>query len=566
MVYFLFTGKRLIFVLDNQTMKIRKKLYNLLSISVLFLTCSFASFGQSVSFIDGLQRLQKFDYDGAKALFLQEISLNPNNDAAYYYLASIASGESNAELAEEYLKKALELSPDNFWYKYNLAIIYGGTDRMELSAGLMEELIEEYPKKSSLYFDVINSYIILNDTDKAIATLDKIEANIGKNEMIALSRLDLMTKSPNADVDSAFRYLENYYQECRTPRIASTLGDYYVRTYRDSLAVKRYDEAIEMDANFTPAYYGKATINQMLRQYDSYFENISHFIKDASFNPIIKAEYVSSLLENAQFVQTFAKDFDDIMTGLHEAHPQDTTINALLSSYYYGTNRPYLSVELLKQNIELYPDSFGHTFQYLILLYYLNSWDCLIEESSVALQKFPGSRDILQLRAIAFSNKKNLDAAISDFQSILDQKPRDTAVLMSVYTSLASLYQDKGESRSAYKLFDKALKINPGSIIVLNNYAYYLAEEGKNLKKAKQMSQKAIEAEPNNPTYLDTYAWILHLLGQNVEAKAIFKHAMLYGGKEDAVILGHYADVLDALGEKDLAKIYHNQVKAMSIE
>ena len=93
---------------------------------------------------------------------------------------------------------------------------------------------------------------------------------------------------------------------------------------------------------------------------------------------------------------------------------------------------------------------------------------------------------------------------------------------------------------------------------MLNNYAYYLSLEGKNLKKARDMSSKTITSEPDNPTYLDTYAWILHLMGLDIEAKSYFKHAMLYGGKESKTILEHYAIVLEALGEKDLSVYYKN--------
>ena len=101
---------------------------------------------------------------------------------------------------------------------------------------------------------------------------------------------------------------------------------------------------------------------------------------------------------------------------------------------------------------------------------------------------------------------------------------------------------------------------------MLNNYAYYLSEEGKRLKKALAMSKKTVEAEPDNATYLDTYGWILHLLGKDKDAKPVFKHAMLYGGKDSAVQLDHYAEVLYALGEYDLAQVYWSQAKAKNTE
>ena len=93
---------------------------------------------------------------------------------------------------------------------------------------------------------------------------------------------------------------------------------------------------------------------------------------------------------------------------------------------------------------------------------------------------------------------------------------------------------------------------------MLNNYAYYLSEEGRSLRKALKMSRRTIELEPDNPTFLDTCGWILHLLGRSEEAKPLFKHAMIYGGKDSAVVLEHYSEVLGALGETELSKYYHS--------
>ena len=137
---------------------------------------------------------------------------------------------------------------------------------------------------------------------------------------------------------------------------------------------------------------------------------------------------------------------------------------------------------------------------------------------------------------------------------------------MRAWSTKGDVYYRLGESSKAYKAYDKALKINPDYVYVLNNYAYYLSEEGKNLNKAYQMSKRTVEAEPDNATYLDTFAWILYLQGKALEAKPFFKKAMLYGGKESAVIMDHYAEVLYALKEYDLAFVYWNLAKAKNVD
>ena len=53
--------------------------------------------------------------------------------------------------------------------------------------------------------------------------------------------------------------------------------------------------------------------------------------------------------------------------------------------------------------------------------------------------------------------------------------------------------------------------------MVLNNYAYFLSLEGRELEKALTMSSRAIALTDNNPTYLDTHAWVLFKLGRTAE-------------------------------------------------
>ena len=161
---------------------------------------------------------------------------------------------------------------------------------------------------------------------------------------------------------------------------------------------------------------------------------------------------------------------------------------------------------------------------------------------------------------------KDYDAVIRNCRYLIAREPKNDELVKSCWSQIGDMHHLLGDSKSAYKAYDKALKIDASYAPVLNNYAYYLSEEGKQLKKALAMSKKTVEAEPDNATYLDTYAWILHLLGKDQDAKPYFKHAMLYGGKDSAVIMDHYAEVLYALGEYDLAQVYWSQAKDKNTE
>ncbi|MBO7305386.1 MAG: hypothetical protein J6U47_01515 [Bacteroidales bacterium] len=183
-------------------------------------------------------------------------------------------------------------------------------------------------------------------------------------------------------------------------------------------------------------------------------------------------------------------------------------------------------------------------------------------------EKYPNNTDLLQLDAIAKWKMEEYQLAIDSYKKLetVALEKRDTALLAQTYASSGDIYYKIKDYKKCSAEYKKALKYKPEDPTLLNNYAYYLSMEGKNLKLAYQMSQKSIQAEPDNPTYLDTFGWILHLMGKPLEAKAQFKHAMLFGGKDNATILDHYAEVLYALKEYDLAFIYWEKADSLEPE
>ena len=211
-----------------------------------------------------------------------------------------------------------------------------------------------------------------------------------------------------------------------------------------------------------------------------------------------------------------------------------------------------------------HPESPTIQSHYLSFIYFTEDWEKLATEAAKALEKEPENKDYIQLLGISQFQTKRQQQAIETYTRLekVALKQKDTNNLLAAYSVIGDLSHELGDSKQAYAYYKKALKINPGYNPVLNNYAYFLALENKNLKQAYQMSLKTIESEPDNPTYRDTFAWILFLMEKPVEAKTHLKHAMMYGGKESAAILDHYAEVLYALKEYDLAFIYWDQADA----
>jgi tetratricopeptide (TPR) repeat protein len=99
----------------------------------------------------------------------------------------------------------------------------------------------------------------------------------------------------------------------------------------------------------------------------------------------------------------------------------------------------------------------------------------------------------------------------------------------------------------------------------MNNYAYFLSEEKKDLRKAERMSGKTVELEPNNSTYLDTYAWILYQQGNYTLAKLYIEKAVSNMKEDEAsdVIYDHAGDIYASLN--DIKKALEMWQKALEV-
>lgn len=67
----------------------------------------------------------------------------------------------------------------------------------------------------------------------------------------------------------------------------------------------------------------------------------------------------------------------------------------------------------------------------------------------------------------------------------------------------------------AFGIYEEALKMDSSDLTLLNNYAYYLAEQNINLREAEEMAKTVISKESTNNTFMDTYAWVLYKRGNH---------------------------------------------------
>ena len=510
------------------------------------------------SIVTAVSLYNERDFQGAKKILDGILSENDSDDAAWYWSALVSLGLNDVQKAEECFRAACELDEGNFWYRYRLAGLYRATGRQELTVDMYEKLLDDFPKKNELYYDLVDLYAAQGETDKALETLSEIETVFGMTESIAVFRFNLLQQAGRQE--EAMASLEDYNSQYSSPYVLTTLGDFQMTMYNDSTALAYYDEALDISPDYAPALLGKAETLRITRKYDEYFNVLDRFVASED-NPVAgKSDYLMAVVQRTdpKFLHSFMPQMDTVVTTMLDRHPDDSTVLRLAGVYYWSTDRKELSKKNFGKNAEMYPKSLAASADFVEFLMYAEDWKTLSEEGRKAFERFPHETSFLEMASVGDYSLKDYDKVLELCEKVLEVAPDDSSKTLRAWSTIGDIWHQKGDPKKSYKAYDKALKINPDYIYVLNNYAYYLSQEGKKLSKAYSMSKKTVEAEPDNATYLDTFGWILYLQGKALEAKPFFKHAMLYGGKESPVIMDHYAEVLYALKEYDLALLYWN--------
>ena len=220
-----------------------------------------------------------------------------------------------------------------------------------------------------------------------------------------------------------------------------------------------------------------------------------------------------------------------------------------LDSAYYESDDPAAVIELLMNTTR---DMIEQAETQLDRIRCRSLLDLVMNFCDVAVNHDPSLMQAYSQKSVAyFWMGRNEDALELLGQGLRHVKTdADRAAL---YCLRGDFYHTLGNMERMYADYDSTLIYDPQNISVLNNYAYFLSIEDRDLERALAMSAVTLQMEPLNATYLDTYAWILFRMKRYREALGYLEKALRYLDEENAEIYEHYGDALYMCGEVDKA-------------
>lgn len=518
-------------------------------------------------FLEAARLKAQKKYDAAFDLLQHCLTINPDASSALYELAQYHLFLKQVPQGQAALEKAVANDPDNYWYSQGLANLYQQQDEKEKAVELLEGMSVRFSGKLDPLYALLDIYNREEQYDKVIATLNRIEGKMGKNEQLSMEKFRIYLQMK--DNENAFREIESLVAEYpMDSRYQVVLGDVYMQNGKEEEAYNVYRKVLDAEPDNAMAMYSLASYYEATGQKELYRQQLDTLL----LNRKVPSETKINVMR--QFIVQNEQDGKDstrvigLFDRILEQEPDDAGMPMLYAQYLLSKGMNGKAFPVLRQVLAIEPTNTAARMMLLGEAIRKEDYNDVIGLCEAGVETNPEMLEFYFYLAIAYNQAERTDDVISVCRKALTQTTADSKkeVVSDFYSILGDAYHMKDLHTEAYAAYDSALVYNPSNIGALNNYAYYLSVERRNLDKAEEMSYKTVKAEPGNATYLDTYAWILFEKGNYAEARLYIDDAMKNDGSKSDTIVEHCGDIYYMTGDVDKALEYWKQALKMGSE
>jgi Tfp pilus assembly protein PilF len=322
------------------------------------------------------------------------------------------------------------------------------------------------------------------------------------------------------------------------------LAEIYQGLGENDKAMEVYSKLIERNPENSSVQLSLCDFLLNSKQYEDLFillntislnENISREDKISLFARILESEDVISNKENNLLRSVLV---------LEASYPSDDIIPLLRVDLLIRINRISDAGKRLEEIVRKNPDNY-YAWEKLLLVYLQErDFPMLEKRGEEAAKLFNRSFIAKILYANGAMENMNYKVALEELRKATILASDDKEMNIQILTIKADIYYRMKDFGMAFETFEEAMKISSEDLTIINNYAYYLAEQNIRLKEAEAMAEKVIEKERSNVSFLDTYGWILYKRGKVKAAGKIMEEIISGNEQPGAEIFEHYGYIL----------------------
>lgn len=492
---------------------------------------------------------------GAFELFRHCHELKPDASETNYALGTFYMALQQDSVGIDYLKRAAETDPDNNEFAERLAQTYLYRNDIAAATEVYERLAERHPERTDYLELLMRIYQQQKNFPMLLSTLNRFELQEGKSEEITLEKMRI--HSMLDDDEGAYQELKSLIDAHPFDmNLRVMLGNWFLNTGKKEEALSTFNWILSEEPDNAQAQQALQDYYRSQGDNNKADSVLYYMLVNPRTEPAMRVELIRNWVKSSEESDGDSSRVLQVFNKVLSM-PQKTSEVAEMKAAYLELKKAR-SEEIIsawRKVLEISPDNTPARLQLIQQLWQDSIDDRVIQECQIATEYIPDEPMLHYYHGLALFINERYKEAIKSLRHGADCIKADTnkEIAADIYALLGDIYHKEKRVHDAYAAYDSCLVYKPDHVVCLNNYAYFLSEESKDLKKAEKMSYRAISAEANNPIYLDTYAWILYRQKRYDDAKAYIDMALEYlkeGDDPDKEIRKHAEKINKKLKKK----------------
>ncbi len=522
-------------------------------------------------FMEALRQHAIDKEDAYYDLLSRAYQLDPSNsDVGFFlgYYTVMTSGDDSTMFKNGYdlMKRHFNEAPADFYSNFVYGSINDRLGSRDEALKVWTTLDSIYPHKMEISYKLAEALASSGDSSKiarAIGVYDRIEKTQGKNIPLTTSKIRAFLSSQ----DTASIYKEVYSLLKSAPHSVENnvfAGNVFAMFSDNDSVLTYFYKACDLDSTSGLAYYSRANFYKSIGDSVNYDKEVFRALSRESLELDAKLELLTGYIRELYDDPSQQGRIQELFATLLDQHPHEVDIHDLYCSYLIAIEDYAGAAEQLGYALDIDPSSEDRWRTLLSLYMQADDYAKSAEKGATALRYHPSSAMIHLMLGTDYNLMKEYDKALSNLNKSMELTDSvDYEAVSQIMSSMGDVYYAKGDRDSAFVYYDKAISIDPDNLLALNNCAYYLAVEGRDLDKAEEMSARTIKERPDDATSLDTYAWVMFRKKNYTEAMAYIDKAIANSEDPSEELYHHAGDIYFMNGEPQKALEFWEKALAL---
>jgi len=403
------------------------------------------------SFYESLKQKGIENYDKAIASLEKCIKLKPNDAVAYFELGKNYLSLKEYQNAQNSFEKATQLDPKNKWYWLGIYDVSYETKNYSLAIETIQKIItfdEEYKD------DLISLYMITNQFDKALVTINEMNDKFGKSEERDRYKQQILSqgKYQNAEIGNLIDQIK------KNPKEESNYVNLIFLYSKTEETDKALDIAKQLAKEIPTSEWAQVSLFKVYldaNQADKAIKSMNVILSSTKIDSKIKHRTLNEFLIYVNKNPQYAPDLEKAIAYFD--NDKEVDVAKEIGKFYHSKNQFENAIKYYEKDLKTNSDTDRETNLLLLEAYaQAKQFEAMTKRAMNMIEVYPSQPQFYYYAGLGNNQLKQFKNAKTVLEMGLDYVVDDKTLEVNFNIQLGEAYNGLGDAKKKEEYFLKA--------------------------------------------------------------------------------------------------------------